>query len=47
MEILKEAQKLCQNVLEKDPTLSDKSHLMMKQRIAALFKKFENNDIFN
>lgn len=47
MEILKEAQKLCQSVLETDPTLSDKSHLMMKQRIAALFKKFENNDIFN
>lgn len=47
IEILKEAQKLCQNILETDPTLSDKSHLLMRQRIATLFKKFENNDIFN
>ena len=45
LEILKNAQKLCQKIIREDPDLE--KNKMLKERIKSIFKKLENPDILN
>ena len=47
LEILKEAQKLCGEVLSADPNLKRAENRLIYARIKALFDKFDGRDIFN
>lgn len=47
LEILKQAQKLCYEVLSYDPNLKLPQNRLVFARIKALFDKFEGRDIFN
>ena len=47
LEILKHAQKLCYEVLPRDPNLKHTQNRLIFARIKALFDKFDGRDIFN
>jgi len=47
IEILKDAQGLCMEILKDDPNLKKEKNRLIYMRIKALFEKFDGNDIFN